>query len=42
MEAWWGIPHWRKLYNKRGEETSSPPQKATAARPPLYTAVGSG
>jgi hypothetical protein len=27
---------------KRGEETSSPPQKATAARPPLYSATGWG
>jgi hypothetical protein len=42
MEARQGIPRWRKLHTKRGEETSSPPQKATAARPPLYTAVGWG
>jgi hypothetical protein len=40
MEAWWGIPRRRKLHNKRGEETSSPPQKATAVMPPLYVAAG--
>jgi hypothetical protein len=40
MEARWGIPRRRKLHNKRWEETSSPPQKATTARPPLYAAAG--
>jgi hypothetical protein len=39
-EARRGIPRWRKLYRKRGEETSSPPQKATVARLPLYSAAG--
>jgi hypothetical protein len=42
MEAWRGIPRRCKLHKKRGEKTSSPPLKATAARPPLYTAVGWG
>jgi hypothetical protein len=31
-----------QLHPKRGEETSSPPQKATAARPPHYSVAGWG
>jgi hypothetical protein len=41
-EARRGIPRRRKLHYKRGEETSSPPRKATAARLPLYCATGWG
>jgi hypothetical protein len=37
-----GIPRRRELHHKRGEETSSPPQKSSAARLPLYFAVGWG